>query len=108
MSTRSGLPSKVAEEIVGREAAWLANVVARAVQRVRARLDADAGHAALGVAELGVVGRGLDFEFLDDVSRRNVRRDHLVGVVRGSARRAVNRQVAAIGPGPCNCEADNV
>src|SRR6266508_2851939 len=96
MSIRSGLPSKVAEEIVGREVARLTNEVARAVQRIRARLDADAGHAAFGVAELGVEGRGLDFEFLDDVRGRHVRRDHLVGVGRGRARRAANQPSAPL------------
>src|SRR5262249_36181746 len=62
---RTGLTGPIGEEIVGREAARLAPEVGRAMQRVRAGLDADAGDAAFGVAELSVEGRGLDFEFLD-------------------------------------------
>ena len=74
-------------------------VVGRAVEAVRAGLDAHAGDAALGVAELGVEGRRLDPELLDHVGGRDVGRDDLVGVRRGGARRAVDQEVAAVAAG---------
>src|SRR5262249_61151526 len=63
-----GLP----EEVVGAEARRLREEVDRAVQRVRAGLDRDAGDAALGVAELRVEGRGLHPELLAEVGGRDV------------------------------------
>ena len=66
------------------------------MEAVRPGLDADAGHTALGVAELGVEGRGLDPELLNEIGGRDVGRDDLVGVRGGGARRAVDQQVAAV------------
>src|SRR5215813_3539375 len=98
----------IAKEIVGREATRFAIEVAAAMQRIRARLDTDAGHSAFGVAELRIKGGGLDFEFLDDVGGRDVRRRDFVGVRSGCAGDAVNRQVAAVSARTVHCISDDV
>ena len=98
----------VPEEVVRGQALRLGEVVDRAVEPVRPGLDADAGDAALGVAELGVESRGLHLELLDEVGGRDVGRDDLVLVRGGRARRAVDQQVAAVAARPVEGEADDV
>ncbi len=93
---RLGLASRVPEEVVRRHALRLGEVVDRAVVAVRPRLDAHAGDAALGVAELGVEGGRLHLELLHHVGGRDVARDDLVLVRGGGARHAVDEEVAAV------------
>ncbi len=105
---RALLASRVPEEVVRGQALGLGEVVDRAVVAVRPGLDAHAGDAALGVAELSVEGRGLDLELLDEVGRRDVARDDLVGVGRGRARSPVDQQVAAVAARAVVGEPDDV
>ena len=86
----------VGEEIVGEQALRRLREIGRARERIAARLDAQVGHASLGVAHRRVEGGRLHLELLDDVGWRHVRRDDLSGVRRGSARHAVDGQVAAV------------
>ncbi len=90
------LAAGLAEEVVGAELVRLREVVRRAMEGVGPGLDADAGDAALRVAELRVERRGLHLELLHEVGRRHVGRDDLVGVGGGGARGAVDQQVAAV------------
>ena len=82
--------------------------IGRARERVAARLDAQVGHASLGVAHRRVEGGRLHLELLDDVGRRHVRRDDLAGVRGGGARHAVDGQVAAVAARAVHRVADDV
>ena len=90
------LASRVAEVVVRGQALRLGEVVDRAVVAVRPGLDAHAGDAALGIAELRVESRRLDPELLNHVGGRDVGRDDLVLVGGGGARHAVDQEVAAV------------
>ena len=103
-----GLAAGLPEEVVRPPLVRLREVVGRAAEAVRPRLDADARDPALGVAELGVERRRLHLEFLHEVGGRHVGRDDLVGVRRGGARRAVNQQVAAVAARALEGVADDV
>ena len=102
---RAGL---VQEEIVGPETGALEGVVDAAVEVVGAALDADVGDAALGLAELGVEGVGLDLELLHDVGGRHVGGGDFEGIGGGGGRRAVNRDVVQVALGAAHREVDDV
>ncbi len=90
------LASSLPEEVVRAPARRFGKVVGRTAEAIGSGFDDHAGHTALGVAELGVEGRRLHLELLNQIGGRDVGRDHLVGVCRGGARQAVNQQVAAV------------
>jgi hypothetical protein len=78
------------------------------VKVVRAALRNDAGDAALGVAELSIVRRGLNSEFLCGIAGRNVRGDYLVGICRRGTRGAIDQEIAADATRAAHCEVGDV
>ncbi len=98
----------VREEIVGEERRRRLRVVRGAPQRVRAGLDRQVRHAALGIAEARVERRRLDLELLHEIRRGHVRGDDFAGVRGRRAGHAVDRQVAAVASRPVHRVADDV
>ena len=76
----STLPLRIAEKVVSSPAAWFDPVIGGAMKVVSAALSNDAGDTALGVAELGIVRRGLYSKFLGCIAGRNIRGNYLVGI----------------------------
>ena len=98
----------VREEIVGEERRRRLGVVRGAPERVRAGLDRQVRHAALGIAEARVERRRLDLELLHEIRRRHVGRDDFAGVRGRGAGHAVDGQVAAVAARPVHRVADDV
>src|SRR5207248_9986363 len=85
------LASRISKEDICCPAAGLDPVVGRAMKLVGAGRNRQARNTALSVTKLSVVGCRLHFEFLGDVSRRNVRSNYLVGIRRRRTGGAVDQ-----------------